>query len=77
MVMDHIMSIYENQKKNVVQSSDLHLQYLRKDINGMWNNKHIMHNMNQQVMLIDNIQTGINDNIRSKIEHLLIGYDRV
>lgn len=82
MVMDHIMSIYENQKimtemNNVVQSSDLHLQYLRKDINGMWTNKHIMLNTNQQVMLIDIIPTGIKHNMISKTEPLLLGYDKV
>lgn len=61
MVMKHIMSIYNGQEiKDAVQSSDLHLQYLRKDIYGKWTNKHILLDGSQEVMLVNVIPNGLN-----------------
>ena len=65
MLMNHIMSIYNEQERlqdmtDAVQSSDLHLQYLRKDMDGKWTNKHISLNNNQEVMLVDVIPKPLN-----------------
>jgi hypothetical protein len=54
-VVDHILSIYKKQcvNNNYVQSSDFHLQYLRKDIFGNWSNKQLVISDAQEVMLVD------------------------
>lgn len=51
-----------------MQSSDLFLQYLRKDLDGKWTNKHIFYDdnddKNQQVMMVDELPYVISkDNI--------------
>jgi hypothetical protein len=60
-VFNHIMSVYKQQDKHsaTVQSSDLHLQYLRNDLYGKWTNKHILFPLKptdkciQEVLFID------------------------
>ena len=54
-VIKHITTIYESQTVNndTMQSSDFHLQFLRKDINNMWTNKYIILQGKQEVMLVD------------------------
>ena len=40
-MLGHIMEIYKKQGKQGYQSSDFHLQYLRKDSNGQWSSKQL------------------------------------
>ena len=60
-VIQNILQIYKGQVKSAysVQSSDLHLQYLRNDLYGKWSNKQLLYPSNskekpiQEVMIID------------------------
>lgn len=51
------MTIYGNQiihnRDDVIQSSDLHLQYLRKDLSGKWSNKHVVLDGYQEIMFLN------------------------
>ncbi|QKF94804.1 DUF1152 protein [Fadolivirus algeromassiliense] len=50
-VIDHINKIYEMQEitDDTFQSSDFHLQYLRKDLDGKWTNRDILYNNTDNV----------------------------
>ena len=78
-VIKHINNIYDFQAidNNTFQSSDFYLQFLRKDLNDKWSNKHLIYDDNingkwiQQVMIVDIIPHAI---INEKdIMHVKIG----
>jgi hypothetical protein len=50
-VIDSVMAIYKLQNDNHVQSSDLHLQYLKKDKYGEWTNRELY--IESDIMLIN------------------------
>ncbi|ARF11921.1 protein of unknown function DUF1152 [Klosneuvirus KNV1] len=58
-VVQHTDKIYQNQltSEDSVQTADAFLQYLRKDLDSKWTNKHILYdesnNKTQDVMLVD------------------------
>ena len=57
--MDDILEIYLLQEDNYVQSSDLHLQYLKKDSNEEWTNKEA--HIESETMLVDIFPKCINE----------------
>lgn len=54
-IVTSIVNIYKSQyiSTNTVQSSDLFLQYLRLDTDGLFTNKHLIYNKDQKVMFVD------------------------
>ncbi len=55
-VIKHITTIYDSQNidKDTIQSSDFHLQFLRKDLDNKWTNKHLVYgDSNQNVMMVN------------------------
>jgi hypothetical protein len=50
-VIDSVLKIYGSQEDNLMQSSDLHLQYISKDSIGDWTNREL--DIPSDVMLID------------------------
>ena len=57
MLKDYIVNIYNRQKptkNNIMQSSDLFLQFLRLDNDGNWTNKHLNYdNRTEKILFID------------------------
>lgn len=70
-VLNHINTIYCNPHTdvNIIKSSDFYLQYLRKDCNNMWTNKHL-YDKDVNVMVIDCIPSCIS-NEKDKITELI------
>lgn len=80
-VISYIMKIYDSQVKdeNTFQSTDFHLQYIRKDLNDMWTGKHLLYenDIKQLTMMIDLVPYVISkdkETIAEDIENLK-GYD--
>ena len=83
-IIDHINNIYHLQKidNDAFQSSDFYLQYLRKNINGKWTNKHLIKSTNddqQEIMLVNVLPYVLqkNTNEINEIIKILQTYDEL
>jgi len=73
-VVNTVLAIYKPQTKHefTVQSSDLHLQYIRNDLYGKWSNKQLIYVKDtkpiQEVMLVDVFPPVISLSDKNKLE---------